>query len=488
MPYLSIDLGTTNIKAAFYDDSLAKIGQTARTVRYIRDGKQVEFDADAYFEDVLSLVKSAAAEHGVDTAGIKRLVLTGQAESLVMLNGAGHPLANAISWMDERSEEECMEIAGQLAPDECYAITGQTGVVPTWPATKILWLKKHRPEVYGAVKTYVLLKDYIAYRLTGKLRAECSIATFSFYFNIFTQHYWDKMLSIIGVSPSQLPEFIEPGTDLGPLGTDAVAKTGLSSAVVNVGVLDHFAGMIGTGNIVPGTISESTGTVLAIAAMAKLPLAKDERTAVHYGPFPKTHTFLAVAESGGICLEWYRDRFLPGVSFRAIDEEINKRGERSELLFLPYITGVNGPEMDMDTCGIFFGLKSRHDAYDLAAAVMEGVALLLDRNIRGLSGRYERIISTGGAAKSELWLKMKANATGLAVDVPADEEAALLGAAISGATASGSFRDFEEACKAVVKMKKRILPNPEGVRYFDKKRAVYDKLYENMPQMARMLQ
>jgi xylulokinase len=488
MSYLSIDLGTTNIKAAFYDDSLAKIGQTARTVKYIRDGKQVEFDADAYYEDLLSLVESAAAEYDMNTAGVKRLVLTGQAESLVMLDSAGRPLTNAISWMDERSEEECTEIASQLAPGECYSVTGQAGVVPTWPATKILWLKKHRPEVYGAVKTYVLLKDYIAYRLTGSLRAECSIATFSFYFDIFKRHYWDKMLSIVGVSPSQLPEFIEPGTDLGPLGADVAAKTGLSSAMVNVGVLDHFAGMIGTGNIAPGAISESTGTVLAIAAMTKLPLAKDERTAVHYGPFPKTHTFLAVAESGGLCLEWYRDRFLPDVSFRTIDEEINKRGKQSKLLFLPYITGVNGPEMDMDTCGTFFGLKSQHDAYDLAAAVMEGVALLLDRNIRSLSGHYERIISTGGAAKSELWLKMKANATGLVVDVPADEEAALLGAAISGATASGAFRDFGEACKAVVKMKKQVLPDPEGVRYFDKKRAVYDKLYENMPQMTRMLQ
>ena len=472
MNLISIDLGTTNVKVMAYDRSFRKLWSGSRAVHYQRNGKFVEFDAQAYFDDLAAMLKelSGAVE------GPYSITLTGQAESLVVLDQNMQPLMNAISWMDERSGEECAYISTLVTDEECYRVTGQCAALPTWPATKILWLQKHRSDVYQNAYKYVLLKDYIAYRLSGKLFCECSIATFSFYFDIHNRCYWRKMLDIIGVRPEQLPELIEPGTELGALCAEAAEKTGLHAATVNAGTLDHFAGMIGTGNIRPGTVTESTGTVMAMSIMAQLPISEGETAALHYGPFPGTYVFLPVCESGGISLGWFRDRFLPGVPFEQINVELEKRGLSKELLFLPYINGTNAPEFDTDASGLFVGLKTRHDAYDLAGAVMEGVALLLDRTLENLQPRPVSIISTGGGAKSPLWLQLKADITGIEVKVPEDKEAALLGAAIMGAVSAGEYPSYDAAVQTGVRMEKCYSPRP----YPAQKKAAYSTLYDAM--------
>lgn len=478
MSLISIDLGSTNVKVMAYDHSFKKIWQGSRAVEYDRSGKFVEFDAEVYFDDLAQMLKELAQSGVISPDEKCRITLTGQAESLVILDSNMKPLMNAISWMDERSQEECEYIGTLVTDEECYKVTGQCAVLPTWPATKILWLKKNRPEVYENAYKYVLIKDYIAYRLSGKLFCECSIATFSFYFDIWNRCYWKKMLDIIGVKECQLPELIDPGTELGDLSAETQEKTGITNATVNVGTLDHFAGMIGTGNIKPGIVTESTGTVMAMSVLAELPIGDNEKAALHYGPFPGSYVFLPACESGGISLGWFRDRFLPGVSFEDINKEIEKRDNTGELLFLPYINGTNAPEFDSTASGLFMGLKTRHDAYDMAAAVMEGVALLLDRTLNSLSKKPVSIISTGGGAKSPLWLQMKADITGIQVNVPEDKEAALLGAAIMGAVTAGIFESYEAAVAEGVRMEKSYTPRP----YNEAKKRAYNIMYDAMIQ------
>ncbi len=476
MSLIAIDLGSTNVKVVAYDNDFCKLWEASRIVHYFRDGKIVEFDTEVYFDDLVGILKDLSSSGRVSLQGSCRIALTGQAESLVVLDESLRPLMNAVSWMDERSEEECKYISTLVTKEESYQVTGQCAVLPTWPATKILWLQKNKPVIFQKAHKYVLLKDYIAYRLSGRLFCECSIATFSFYFDIHNRCYWNKMLDIIGIRPEQLPELIEPGTEIGGLTAEVAEETGLGDAVVNVGTLDHFAGMIGTGNIAPGIVTESTGTVMAMSVMAELPLCEKETAALHYGPFPGTYVFLPVCESGGISLNWFRDRFLPGVSFEEIDRELNRRVYSGELLFLPYINGTNAPEFDSDATGVFVGLKARHDAYDMAGAVMEGVALLLNRTLESLSTPPTSIISTGGGAKSPLWLQMKADITGIPVNVPREKEAALLGAAIMGAVNAGIYASYEEAVQKAVQIDKCYLPRP----YNERKKEAYRIMYDAM--------
>ena len=237
---------------------------------------------------------------------IHQIALTGQAESLVCIDASGHALMPAISWMDERSSEECRELAAQFDASRCEQVTGQQALLPTWPATKILWLRKHRPDVFSSTATFMLLKDYIVFRLTGRKLADMSIATFTFYFDIYEKCYWQEMLNAIGISKSQLSPLVEPCTIAGPLTEAAAQALGLSSqTLVNVSTLDHFAGMIGTGNVHPGGITLSTGTVMALAVMAQEPAPRSSGIAMHYGFLPDTHVMLPVAERTESCRQQF---------------------------------------------------------------------------------------------------------------------------------------------------------------------------------------
>lgn len=488
MGYIAIDLGSTNIKVAAYDDTVRMTAWLSEPVEYIRDGRYVEFDVDKYFGSICNMINKHIVSGNISSDSSSKIILTGQAESLVVLGENGKPLMNAISWMDERSEQECEQLSNVFTESECYNVTGQRAVLPTWPATKILWLKHNRPNVYNKAAYYVLLKDYIVYRLTGKLLADCSIATFSFYFDIHNKCYWDRMLNACGIVTDQLPPLVEPCTNAGKILDDISVLTGLSSETqVNIGTLDHFAGMIGTGNVKEGIMSLSTGTVIALATMAHLPLTGQEHTALHYGFIPNTYVFLPVLESGGICLEWYKENFMSDCSYKDINKLIREKQTPNEVIFLPYIAGTNAPDFAPDASGMFYGLRVKHDAADLAYAVMEGVAHLLAKNISEIvkTGiKVERIIATGGGAKSDIWSQLYADISGIPVDIPADEEAACLGAAIIGAVDDGKFLDFSEAAESIINTKKRFKPNPSDILM--RKHRQFNYLYESMLKTVRL--
>ena len=384
--YLGVDLGSTNIKAAIYDGSMQLVGQQSRPVEYLRENGFVEFDAERYYNELAALIAQLTRDCGVSK--IRQIAFTGQAESLVCVDAEGRVCMHAISWMDERSTEECKLLAAQFDAALCERVTGQQALLPTWPATKILWLKKNRPDVFAAAETFMLLKDYIVFRLTGRKLADMSIATFTFYFDIYEKHYWTQMLDAIGIDETRLPPLVEPCSVAGPLTADAAQALGLTQdTLVNVGTLDHFAGMIGTGNVRPGGVTLSTGTVMALAVMAQEPVPRDSGIAMHYGFLPDTHVMLPVAESGGVSLEWFRRTCMPETGYDEMNRVLLARGGENPLIFLPYLVGTNAPEFDADAAGMFWGLRQEHDVFDMAHAVMEGVAFMLRKNCDAIAAK-----------------------------------------------------------------------------------------------------
>ena len=483
--YIGVDLGSTNLKAAIYDKEFNLIDRQDRPVQYIRENGFVEFDAVKYFNDLVGLLKDMLSQHKITK--VEQIAFTGQAESLVVLDKQGRPMMNAISWMDERSVDECKTLAEQFSAETCEAITGQMAVLPTWPATKILWLKNNRPEIYNNAGTYMLLKDYIVYGLTGNKLADMSVATFSFYFDIYNKVYWQDMLSAIGVSETQLPQLCEPCSVAGNT-TDAITEAlGLAEAtVINVGTLDHFAGMIGTGNTQPGGITLSTGTVMALTVMADGEKAKSSGIAMHYGYLPNTHIMLPVAESGGVSLEWFRRTCMGTTGYDVMNEELAKR-EPTELLFLPYLVGTNAPEFDAEATGSFWGLRQEHDCIDMAGAVMEGVSFVLRKNCDKMAANgatLQRIIATGGGAKSAYWCQLHADITGIPVVIPAEKEAACLGAAMIAAVGAGRFENFNTAADHCVRLCHSYTPN--RTERIEKKYRRFCALYEAGLQIANM--
>ena len=488
MYYIGVDLGSTNIKVALYTQEMTLVDRQSYPVDYIRDNGFVEFDADKYFESLTKLIGSMITANQVPADQVSQITLTGQAESLVVVDKSGNTLMNAISWMDERSVEECKVLSEQFSPAEIEAVTGQMAVLPTWPATKILWLKNNRPDVFENAGTYMMLKDFVVYKLTGKMLADMSIATFTFYFDIYEKQYWEKMLSAIGIALHQLPALAEPCTVAGELTADTAAATGLAQQTrVNIGTLDHFTGMIGTGNVQLGGMTLSTGTVMALTTMSAEPAPRDSGIAMHYGFKPDTHIMLPVAESGGVSLEWFRRTCMGNITYDEMNQVLSQRQLPNSLIFLPYLVGTNSPEFDVDASGTFFGLRQENDVYDMACAVMEGVAFMLRKNcdhIRNKGTEIRHIIATGGGSKSPIWCQLQADITGLPVVIPAEKEAACLGCGIIGAVSDGVFASFEDASDKCVAFTKRFEPVNHDL--YEGKYKKFCALYEAMLQVTRM--
>ncbi len=483
--YIGVDLGSTNIKAAVYDENMNLVDRQSLPVSYIREQGFVEFDGEKYLQDLTELIGSMLRKNSIRS--VRQIALTGQAESLVVLGADGKPLCNVISWMDERSAAECQVLSAKFSPDECEAVTGQMAVLPTWPATKILWLKNNRPEIFEKAACYMLLKDYIVFGLTGVKAADMSIATFSFYFDIYEKKYWSKMLDAIGITEDQLPPLCEPCTCVGNMTRELTQQLGLTDAPsVNTGTLDHFAGMIGTGNIAPGGITLSTGTVMALAAMSGPDTPKNCGIAMHYGFTPDTHVMLPVAESGGVSLEWFRRSCMGQVSYDEMNKELLSR-QPGELLFLPYLVGVNAPEFDQNATGVFWGLRQEHDAIDMAGAVMEGVSFVLRKNCEHIARcgvTPTAIIATGGGSKSPVWCQLQADITGIPVHIPAEKEAACLGAAMIAATSDRRFDSLQSAADHCVRWDRTYTPNP--TEHLDRKFRRFCALYDASLKISAM--
>ncbi len=460
--YIGVDLGSTNIKAAIYDKNFNLVDRQSRPVNYIRENGFVEFDAYAYCRDLIGLLADMVKTNHV--AKVRQIAFTGQAESLVVLGRHGRPLMNAISWMDERSVEECKELGEKFSPQLCEEVTGQMAVLPTWPATKILWLRRNRPEIFEKADCYMMLKDYIVYCLTGNKVGDMSIATFTFYFDIYKKAYWQEMLEAIGVKEAQLPTLCEPCTVAGSLTPEVAQQMALDTETqVNVGTLDHFAGMVGTGNIAPGGITLSTGTVMALATMGAETTAHNTGIAMHYGFIPDTHVMLPVVESGGVSLEWFR-RSCMRADYDEMNATLAKRGP-NDLLFLPYLVGTSAPEFDAAANGVFWGLRQEHDSIDMAGAVMEGVSFVLRKNCEHIAQNgvaLKNIIATGGGAKSPIWCQMQADITGLPVSIPKEKEAACLGAALIAAVSDGRFESYAQAVDTCVELLHSYEPHPSA--------------------------
>ncbi len=490
MNIISVDLGTTNLKAAVYDQTLQMLHLQSEPVTYEKAGDFVEFDADEYFSQILTIIQKVAV-YGwqQNREKIVQIVLTGQAESLILLDKSCRPVCPGISWLDMRSSQECLELSAAFLQEQCYRITGQPELIPTWPITKILWMKKNRPDLAQKTAYYLLLKDYIAFRLCGKMAGDHSIYCFSHYFHITERNYWKEILDYCSVQVRQLPQLMPSGSIAGFLKEEfACPKSGLSEGTkINIGTLDHFAGMIGAGCIKKGQISESAGTVLSLAAFTEKPVFDSGRVANYCGPFPDSYVLLPVCESGGFSMEWFKNQFLQDTSYGELNKILKERERLTPLIFLPYLTGVNAPDYNEDASGVFFGIRAGYDRYDLAFAVMQGVACMLRKNLDSLkqSGvQIDKIISTGGGARSPIWTQLKADFAGHVIEVPDNEEAPCLGAAVMAAVQEGFYKTYEEAIAACVSIKHQYQPSKDPA--FERTYQLFCRTYDALEETFRI--
>lgn len=263
---LGVDAGTTSFKGILIDEEGRIICVASQDYDLLTPSNNiVELEAEKYWEVFKKVVSKLLNKSGVKPEQIVGLAIDSQAETLICLDKNGRPLRNAIVWVDNRSTAEAEQIREEFGTKHVYDVTGQPEVTATWPATKILWLRKNEKEVFDNTYKYLLLEDYLIYKLTGKFYCEKSLISSSLYFDIHNGKWWDDMLRYIGISQDRLPTIENSGVAVGNLTDEASRETGLSKdTIVCTGAMDQISGVLGAGAVHENEICETTGTALAI--------------------------------------------------------------------------------------------------------------------------------------------------------------------------------------------------------------------------------
>lgn len=495
---LTFDIGTTAVKTAVFDSNLKAVTQTREEYELITGSKgQVELDAEQYWQAVLRGARSMLSFPGISRDDICAIAVTTQGETLIPVDQDGHALRNAIVWLDGRAVRESEFINSQINPDEFYSRTGIPECNGLCPVSKLLWIKNNEPEVYRQACKFLLLEDYIIFRLTGRFVTEKSLLCTTGYFDIQTDTLWDDMLTLIGIDKDKIPELLDCGTKVGPLTPAAAASLGLrTDTLVTTAAMDQTAGAVGAGNFRPGIVTETTGTALALAATAANPdFCHPLRMTLYRHIEKNLYLYLPVCMTAGIVLKWFKDEFCAAETEQAAGEGrsvyavLDEAAERTPLMsngliLLPYLAGTIQPDNNPLAKGVFFGVGLDTKRHHFIRAIFEAIAFMLRENIEFIENvnktKITEIRSLGGGANSSVWLQIKADVNQKHILTMVENECTSLGAAILAAVAIGWFPAAEQAAEAANSIRSSYTPDIEKGMAYDEGYATYQAIYARL--------
>jgi xylulokinase len=443
---VGLDVGTTGVKAL----AITPAGEVVASAEehYGLSSPQPGW-SEQDPEDWWRASQAALARLGIEDG---RIGLSGQMHGLVCMDERGNVLRPAILWNDQRTAAECAEIEERLGLERLIALTGNRALTG-FTAPKLLWLRRHEPDVYARIHRVVLPKDYVRLRLTGEWAIDAADASGTLLFDVADRHWSDEVLDALEIPAEWLPPVSE------------------STEIAGAG--DQQAAALGVGVISPGTVSVVLGTSGVV--LAALPeYAHDGTARVHAfcHAAPGLWEAMGVMLNAAGALQWFRDALAPGASFDDLIAEASRWEAGADgVLFLPYLQGERTPHADADATASFTGLSLRHDRGALARAVLEGVAFGLRDSLEllrelGVAPRAGR--ASGGGAHSRLWLEIVASALGLPLERCVVDEGSAYGAALLAGVANGTFATADEAVASCVRVRETVEPNPAwAARYAD---------------------
>ncbi len=497
---LAIDAGTTSVKAGTFapDGRCLGVGRQEYQLETPATDR-AQLDPEVYWRACVSTVREALSKSQAKPGDVRAVAVSSQGETTITLDSKGHPIYPALVWLDNRASEQARFLSERFE-EVAYAHTGIPEILPTWSACKILWIRENEPEVFARAARFVLVQDYLIYRLTGRLVTDGSISCTTLNYDFLGNRWWTDVQEAIGITTDQLPEIVQPGSMVGTLSAEAAALLGLSTKTgVVTGGMDQAVGAIGAGNFRPGTVSETTGAALVIQATIMDPaMDKSETVPVYYHSVPGHYLFAPVCPTAGMAFKWFRDAFFQDEIQKAAGDHVDAFERLTQLaqsipagsdglIMLPHLMGAFSPEPNAAARGSFTGFTLSHTRGHFVRALLEAVAFMLQGNLESIERTgltISEIRSAGGGARSQLWNQIKANVCNRPVVTLANEETALLGDAILAGVASGVFKSVEEGCQSMVIVKDKILPNQE-VQAYSKSYRLYCELDQRLSEYFR---
>lgn len=464
MDYLiGIDIGTSGTKAALFDIDGNVIKSS--TAEY---GMSQPYNgwAEQDPQDWWNAVQKTLAD--IWTDGVAGIGLSGQMHGLVMLDEKNEVIRPAIIWCDQRTAAECDEITDIIGRKRLIDITANPAMTG-FTASKIMWVKKHEPENYAKCRHILLPKDYIRFKLTGEFATDVSDAGGMQLLDIKNRCWSDEVAEKLGIDTDMLPKVYE-STEI----------TGYCKGVsVAAGGGDNACAAVGCGIVRSGKAFTTIGTSGVVYVHTDKPMTDpDGRIHTFCAAVPGKWHVMGVTQAAGLSLKWFRENFAAELSYREIDERVNKIPIGSErLLYLPYLMGERTPHIDPFARGVFFGISAMHRKEHFMRAVMEGVAFSLRDCFEVLKENnivINEMAVVGGGSRSAVWGEMLSGVYNMSVR-PLDSEGAAFGAAILAGVAAEVYKSVETACNKLIHYPNEIksVNSTEYEKYY----SIYKELY-----------
>ncbi|HSU30356.1 MAG TPA: xylulokinase [Bryobacteraceae bacterium] len=484
MYWLGLDVGTSGSRALL----ISTHGRVVATYTAPHEEMQMakpswaEQDPDDWWRASAEAIRGVLKESGVNGSAISGIGLTGQMHGLVLLDQHDKVVRPALIWCDQRSQRQVDEINAKLGPENILKWTANP-VLTGFTLPKLLWVRDNEPRKFEAVRKILLPKDYPRFKLTGEFATDVSDASGTALFDVVHRNWSEQMVSGLGLDRGILPKAYESREVTGRVTAAAADETGLSEGTpVVAGAGDQAASAIGNGITETGTVSCTIGTSGVVFAYLDKP-AYDPQGRVHTfcHAIPNVWHVMGVTQGAGLSLQWFRNRFAPGVEYDDLTAEATLSPAGAHGLFwLPYLMGERTPHLDANARGAWIGLTAKHQRADLGRAILEGVCYSQKDGlqiIEELGANPSLVRLSGGGAKSPFWHQLFADIFDKRVVTLQTQEGSAYGAALLAMIGTGEYGSAAEVGKVVVKEVGDKRPTGKAVEFYRQRYEIYRSLY-----------
>jgi len=405
----------------------------------------------------------------------------------VMLDEGGRVVRPALIWCDVRTNPQCEELTKKIGAAQLIQATCNPALA-NFTLTKLMWVREHEPENWQRVRSIMLPKDYVRFRMTGDRAIDMADASGTLLLDVAHRRWSKLMLEAAAIDERMLPTLLESPDVCGKINGEGAKVLGLKQGTpVVAGAGDQAAGAVGMGIVAPGTVSATIGTSGVVFAATDRPaLEPGGRLHTFCHAIPGRWHVMGVTQSAGLSLRWFRDQFGAGADDgrdpydRLSDEAAKIPAGCQGLLWTPYLMGERTPHLDPNARAALVGLTASHTRAHVIRAILEGVAFSLRDTFTlfdEMKVSVDRIRLGGGGARSPLWRQIQADVYGREVEIVEAEEGAAYGAAILAGVGAGMWKSVDEACAAVVRVAKTVKTQPDAVDVMKTGYAAYRRVY-----------
>ena len=481
MVLLGIDIGTTATKGVLLDPEkgLVAEAEAPSTLRSPLAG-WAEEDPAQWWENVGAVTRACLAQAAAGPEIIAGVGVSGMVPTLILLDEKGDPLYPSIQQNDARAFREIEDFKARVDEADALARTG-SAITQQSIGPKLLWMRRHQPEIMARATHLMGSYDYIVYKLTGRFSSERNWALESGLFDLRREDWDDEMLALSTIDRDWLGEVHWPAEVVGEVTAEAAAATGLKTGTpVVAGSADHIASAFSAGLKAPGDLLVKLGGAGDILYSLD-ELVIDHRLFLDYHVIPGKYLLNGCMAASGSIIKWFRRQIAGGADYAQLDAEAAQTPAGAEgLILLPYFLGEKTPINDPLARGVFFGLTLTHTRGHIHRAILEGIGYGFRHHLavlaeRGLTADRARV--TNGGARSALWKQVTADILGLPLEQIARHPGSSLGAAFVAGMGVGAFDDWGDI-ERFIDIAQVIEPNPALAPLYETHFAIYRQLYE----------